>query len=777
MNIIIPMGGLGQRFKDCNYKDPKPMIKIFNKQMILYVLDHLDFSDDDCIFIIVRQGSIDRTIITDKYPNINIVQIDGKPTCGAVDTLCAGMSHIKRLEHKEKTLVLDCDTFYTFNIIDYFRKEERENTVIYTKNYSKDSIYSYISLDENNKIINIEEKVKISDNANTGAYYFKDIYEFWNYARMTLTISSSRENYTSYVIGRMIKESHDFHGLEIESKYVFNLGTPKQLEYYRDNSPLLLFDLDGTLIHSDDIYYDIWSEILPDLSREIFDKFIVGNSDQTVVKELFPADTPLSDISEKKDLLFIENIHKLRPVDGSLEFLQNMFERGFPMGLVSNCNRNVIEKIIDHFNIRKYFGAIVVGNECARTKPYPDPYMEAMNMFDTKSDRTIIFEDSKSGLLSASSVFPKCIVGVATNYTLKELKDNGANICIENFVNVDINEILAFQNINFETLKRYIYQSISDIQNVEFDAEKLKGGFICDVLSLRGVKSGVSNNFVLKLEKRDNMLAMMATELDLYNREYYFYNNIAQYVPMEVPRCYGIVKDDNFKNVGILMENLYDRNCTINLDLNEQPISTTLNVIDSMAALHSKFWNKPLENAFKGLKKNKDLCEFVSEKWPAFKIKWSNILTPIQMTRGQYIVDNFKHIQEYLMVDNLTLCHGDIKSPNIFYKKDGMPIFIDWQYICHGKGVQDLVFFIIESFEDNKYINLLREYYYIKLREYGVTEYKYTDYSRDFEYASYYFPFFVAVWFGTVHEDDLIDKNFPPTFIKRLFNFYSYDNL
>lgn len=31
MNIIIPLGGKGERFINSGYKDPKPLIKILNK--------------------------------------------------------------------------------------------------------------------------------------------------------------------------------------------------------------------------------------------------------------------------------------------------------------------------------------------------------------------------------------------------------------------------------------------------------------------------------------------------------------------------------------------------------------------------------------------------------------------------------------------------------------------------------------------------------------------------------------------------------------------------
>jgi hypothetical protein len=103
-------------------------------------------------------------------------------------------------------------------------------------------------------------------------------------------------------------------------------------------------------------------------------------------------------------------------------------------------------------------------------------------------------------------------------------------------------------------------------------------------------------------------------------------------------------------------------------------------------------------------------------------------------------------------------------------------VFIDWQYIILGKGVQDLVFFMIESFDMHKmklYKSLFKEYYYVKLIQNGIVNYSRDEYDEDFTNASYYFPFFVAIWFGTLNEDELIDKRFPCEFITRLFNFYT----
>ena len=96
------------------------------------------------------------------------------------------------------------------------------------------------------------------------------------------------------------------------------------------------------------------------------------------------------------------------------------------------------------------------------------------------------------------------------------------------------------------------------------------------------------------------------------------------------------------------------------------------------------------------------------------------------------------------------------------------------EYITNGKGVQDLVFFMIESFDTNKiivYKKLFKEYYYVKCRDYGMLTYSKEEYDKDFVYSIFYFPLFVAIWFGTLPSDELIDKNFPFFFIQKLINF------
>ena len=150
--------------------------------------------------------------------------------------------------------------------------------------------------------------------------------------------------------------------------------------------------------------------------------------------------------------------------------------------------------------------------------------------------------------------------------------------------------------------------------------------------------------------------------------------------------------------------------------------------------------------------------DFCMQRWPKFVEKWKGVLSEKQLEIGKNIITRFKEIQTNLSTGTLTLVHGDVKLANIAMSKEGEPYFLDWQYIVKGKGIQDIAFFLIESFELQDYDKILAMYK------------KYIDYSeRDFQDAISYFPVYVAMWFGTVEDKDLIDVNFPRRYVPKLF--------
>jgi capsule biosynthesis phosphatase len=265
MNIIIPLGGLGERFKNENYAKPKPLINIFGKQMICHVIDNLDLHKDDKLIIIYnKELNIHHfdTILKNKYENIVLIELN-KQTEGAAETVLFGLENIDASFVKNKCVLLDCDSFYTANILNTYRSQDH-NAIFCFKDIQEKPIYSYITFDSSKKVLDIKEKMRISDFANTGCYCFKSGTVLKEYCKriMDKDIREKNEYYTSCVIKEMLNDGHVFEANVININDYNCVGTPFQLKIYCSNKintvekKRFCFDLDNTLVTSPEIKDD-----------------------------------------------------------------------------------------------------------------------------------------------------------------------------------------------------------------------------------------------------------------------------------------------------------------------------------------------------------------------------------------------------------------------------------------------------------------------------------------------------------------------------------------
>jgi HAD superfamily hydrolase (TIGR01509 family) len=789
MNIIIPLCGIGKRFQEAGYDLPKPLIDVMGTSMIERVLDRLDMSVDDRIIIIYHHSLEEyhfSTRIRKRYPHVSLISLD-KRTEGAAETVLYGIQQIQDVGFHTKTLLIDCDTLYHIPIIEKLRSLHTNATICF-EDLESNPIYSYVRV-KNSQIVEIREKEKISNYANTGAYFFYDIQELKQHCQYIIQHNHRYKNeyYISCVIQSMINAKMEFQAIQINRSQYSSLGTPNELKRYIDHHRSFLFDLDGTLVKTDRIYHKVWEEILLPfnipITEYIFNQYIQGNNDAYAMKQLHidPSSYDITAISVLKDTLFRKYLNEMIVLDGVADYMKRIKEEGHSICIVTNCNRDTCMAILELVGISEQIDHVIIGNECTRPKPYPDPYATAIQLLHTTPDRCVIFEDSKSGLLSAMGVSPRCIVGVdnGTNRTI--LDELNIKIRISSYLNMDT-QITDTTDPTHE-LREMIHRSLSNtysIKHLQLDTNKLKGGYISDVIRVEiTLESGVTLDCVLKYENDyTSSLTKMAYTLGLFDREYYFYEQIRDYITICAPKYIGTIKNAEYLSKGILLENINKQDFVLGLNLNEENIDVSLKVIEQCAVFHSQFWNKDLSRSFPSLKKHNDPLfkpvwgEFLRERWPSFSEKWKHVISDNTLVKLEGIVERFEEIQDEMSSGHLTICHGDVKSGNIFYKKHGtgyMPYFIDWQYIANGKGVQDIVFFMMESFtieNIHAYRHLFKMYYYIKLKENGVV-YPWETYQKDFEHAMYYFPLFVAVWFGTTPNEELIDVSFPFLFIKK----------
>lgn len=233
LTVLMPMGGLGKRFKDAGYTTPKPLIDIDGMPMFLRALESFPLSwEIEYIFIIRadqdRQYKLGE-IIKDRCVNASIVVLESD-TRGAVQTCLAAK---KIIDTELPIIIMDCDIRFTSK--QYITEVEKKALDGLLVGFSShDSRYSYAEIDADSRVIRTAEKVPISNHALLGGYWFKSGRNFISLAdRFTSAPlpNGLKEYYLSHLFNMLLEEGCSVGFAEADSFDIW--GTPEELIAYK----------------------------------------------------------------------------------------------------------------------------------------------------------------------------------------------------------------------------------------------------------------------------------------------------------------------------------------------------------------------------------------------------------------------------------------------------------------------------------------------------------------------------------------------------------------
>ena len=222
-----------------------------------------------------------------------------------------------------------------------------------------------------------------------------------------------------------------------------------------------LFDIDGTLADTDAHHREVFRELLAPLNihcdRAYFEQNISGRSNALIVADLLPhlSTEQAAAWSHRKEELFRERARAhLKPLDGLVELLAGLRARGVRLAAVTNAPRLNVDMMLSVLGLADAFHTVVIGGEdCARPKPHPDPYLEAMRRLGLSGspERCVVFEDSPTGVAAAVAARAGLVVGLKTSQGPRILREAGANITARDFTDL-AQDVLALE----QTLQEFV---------------------------------------------------------------------------------------------------------------------------------------------------------------------------------------------------------------------------------------------------------------------------------------------------------------------------------
>lgn len=202
--------------------------------------------------------------------------------------------------------------------------------------------------------------------------------------------------------------------------------------------PALLFDLDGTLVHSDPAHFQAWREILVPygvaLDDEGYRRRISGRTNPEIVASLLPDLAPDEGrrVAEAKESRFRELAGAMQPVPGLLELVERARRAGCGLALVTNAPRANATLMLRALGLHDAFSVSVLADDIGVGKPDPTPYLHAMAQLGAHPDTSYAFEDSASGVRSAVAAGLR-VAGLCGMHSAEMLAKLGAAPVVPDF--------------------------------------------------------------------------------------------------------------------------------------------------------------------------------------------------------------------------------------------------------------------------------------------------------------------------------------------------------
>ena len=177
----------------------------------------------------------------------------------------------------------------------------------------------------------------------------------------------------------------------------------------------VIFDLDGTIVTSEDQWCKAFSNVLSSIGvNNSKNQNIRGLSIQEnwkkIISELnIKTDKSIEDLSLLTNIEFEKLISQITLNDGIVEFMDSLIENGMTLALATSTKWEITDKVLKQFGIGDYFEAITTGEEVSYSKPDPDIYLKTAEKLGLEPKDCLVVEDSVPGIEAAKDAGMKVI--------------------------------------------------------------------------------------------------------------------------------------------------------------------------------------------------------------------------------------------------------------------------------------------------------------------------------------------------------------------------------
>ena len=178
----------------------------------------------------------------------------------------------------------------------------------------------------------------------------------------------------------------------------------------------IFWDNDGVLVDTEHLYFEATRDVLatvgiPLTEDDYRDLFLVqGKGAWHLAEAKGVPSSEVETLRQRRNARYADLIAGgPRVLPGVREVVSALHGR-YRMGVVTSSRRDHFEIIHRETRLLDYFDFVVTADDCARTKPCPDPYVRALELSGLGRDVCLAVEDSERGLEAATGAGIRCAI-------------------------------------------------------------------------------------------------------------------------------------------------------------------------------------------------------------------------------------------------------------------------------------------------------------------------------------------------------------------------------
>lgn len=173
---------------------------------------------------------------------------------------------------------------------------------------------------------------------------------------------------------------------------------------------LAIFDLDGTLFDTREVNYHAYASAIErcgyhaGVDHDAFCESCNGKHYQEFLPWIIPSISAsgMENIHEEKKRLYASCLKYAIKNEWLFDLIKSI--RGeYATAIVTTASRRNARELLDEFGAMPLFDAMIAQEDVANCKPDPEGFLLAMGQFGISAARTVIFEDSDSGIAAAEA--------------------------------------------------------------------------------------------------------------------------------------------------------------------------------------------------------------------------------------------------------------------------------------------------------------------------------------------------------------------------------------